>query len=349
MRTVVGAGCWPGQGEGPVVWLEGNRRWSREPVADRASELFRFRAELGRAVSELDTWSERQETVAARLALQGYRDALLEDAWGRRVCALIDAEGLSAPAACLDGAQKVGALLARSPALQERAHHLIEAAQWLAGRLAPAGYPPDAILAAERLTILDLLDRQHPALVADPTPPVVVGQAPLIWGVPGLSPDWAGRRLGFASSVIRLDVSEHRWWQLRDDQIQGHPLCYPNGDIEAIERMARRLGRKPVALIQRLDDLAAVPLFVAEVAAVAVDLDRLGPTPRLKHPGLELLLRASAAVAASAGVPMIAGGEPAARQPERWVALGFSGFFSTRVPQGGHYTHALRRGKEGSM
>lgn len=349
MRTVVGAGCWPGKGEGPVVWLEGSRTWTREPVSDRATEVLRFRAELGRAVMDLDTWSEAQETVAARLVLQGYRDALLEDAWARRVCALIDAEGLPAAAACVEAAEKVGALLARSVALQERVHHLMEAVQWLAGRLSPFSYPPDAILAAERLGVLALLDRQHPALVADGARPEVVGKAPLIWGVPGLGPDWSGRRLGFASTVIRLDMSEHPAWVLKDDQINGHPVCHPNGDIDALERMARRLGRKPVALIGRLDDLAAVPLFIAEVAAVAVDLDRLGPAPRLKHPGLELLMRAAAAVAVSAGVPMLVGGEAATKHPDRWLALGFTGLFGTRLPQGGHHTDALRRHKEGRM
>ncbi len=349
MRTVVGAGCWPGKGEGPIVWLEGGQTWSRDPVADRAAEVLRFRSELDRAIMDVDTWSEQQETVAARLTLQGYRDALLEDAWGRRVCALIDTEGLPAAAACVDGAERVAQLLARSEALHERAAHLVEAAGWLAGRLGSVAHPPQAILAAHRLGVLQLLDRRQPLLLADGAEPSILGRVPLVWGVPGLGPEWHGRRIAFAGTVVRLDLPDERWWQLNGELLQGHPICHLNGDVEAVARTARRLGCKPVAMIQRLDDLAAVPLFVAEAAAIAVDLDRLGPAPRLKHPGFELLLKASAAVAASAGVPMLAGGEPVAKTPDRWLALGFTGFYGARLPQGGPQTHALRRGKESSL
>lgn len=349
MRTVVGTGCWPGKGEGPVVWIEGEQAWSRELAPDRSAEVFRFRAELGRALGDLEAWSELQQTVEARLLLQAYRDALLEDAWSRRACASIDTEGLSATAACMDAAERVAPLLARSEELQGHAGALLESARWLATRLSPPDLPAGAILAASRLNVLELLDRRHPALVAEGAAPAVIGRAPLVWGVPGLGPDWNGRRVAFANMALLLDAPSYRWWQLTENELQGHPVCHLNGDPPAIDRMAHRLGRKPAVILHRLDDLAAVPLFAGSVAAIAVNLDKLGPAPRLKHPGLELLLKAASAVAAGAGVPMLAGGEPVTRSPEHWLAIGFTGFYGTRLPQGGFHSHAVRGRKEGGL
>lgn len=360
MQTVVGAGCWPGRAEGTVVWIGGDgpggsagrapdRLLDSRPAPDRAAEVLRFRAALGQAVADLENWAERQLTLEGRVLLQGYKEALLEEAWSRRACGLIDADGLTAAAAALEAASAVAAVLGRSPDLTERKENLETATRWLAGRLAPAALPPDAILAASALTPLDLLDLGgRPALLVRADDPPVVGGGPVVWGVPHLGPHWAGRRVAVDGARVVLDVPAPRWWTLDQERLNGHPVCYLNGDLEAVGRMARKLGRPPVVMIRRLDDLAAVPLFVRGTAGVALDLDRLGPAPRLKHPGVRLLVRQAAEAAREAGVPLLAGGEPADKHPDTWFSLGFTALFG-RGPSRGGGQHALRGDSQGGL
>ncbi|HYF75888.1 MAG TPA: phosphoenolpyruvate-utilizing N-terminal domain-containing protein [Symbiobacteriaceae bacterium] len=352
MQTVVGAGCWPGRAEGTVVWLGGDRGeagGSGGGTADRAGEVLLFRAALGQAVADLERWAERQSTLEGRVLLQGYKEALLEDAWSRRACALIDGDGLTADAAAAEAARTVAAVLGRSPDLRDRKEHLETAARWLAGRLAPFVMPPDAVVAAEALSPVELLDLGgRPALVADATEPPVVGDGPVIWGVPQLGPHWAGRRVALNGAKVTLDVPAPRWWTLDHDQINGIPVCYVNGDMEAIGRMARKVGRPPIALVRRLDDLAAVPLFARDTAGVALDLDRLGPAPKLKHPGVQLLLRRALEATREAGLPLLAGGEPAAKHPDTWLAFGFTALYGAGHHRGGAQ-HAIRGDAQGGL
>ena len=345
MQTVVGAGCWPGRAEGPVVWLGGDRAGTDAGgavAADRAAEVLRFRGALGQAVADLERWAERQPTLEGRVLLQGCKEALLEDAWSRKVCALIDGEGLPAAAAAREAARAVAGVLGRSPELLERKESLEMAAGWLAGRLAPDALPSEAILAADHLTPLELLDLGgRAALLGSATEPPVVGDGPVVWGVPGLSPTWAGRRVAIDGARVVLDVPAPHWWTLADEKINGIPVCHLNGDLEAIARMTRKLGRPPVVMIRRLDDLAAVPLFAARTAGVALDLDKLGPAPKLKHPGVQLLLRQALEAARAARVPALAGGEPAAKHPDSWLSLGFTALFG-RGPSRVGGDHAIR-------
>lgn len=343
MRTVGGAGCWPGRAEGSVVWVESWER-ARSQVADRAAEVLRFRAAVGQAVADLEAWSERQETLQARLLLQAYRDALLEDAWNRRTVALIDAEGYDGATAVMNAAHQISAVMRNDPSLLDRAEKIESGADWLAERLAPCPLPTDAILAAREFSPVFLLDRRHPALMAGPEP-AVAGEGLLVWGVPDLGPDWDGRRVTIENRQITLDAPDPRWWRLDGDRINDLPICHVNGRPEGVERMARKLKVRPVAMVNRLEDLAAVPLFVAEAAAIAVDLDRL---PRPKHPGVRLLLQAAAEAARAAGVPFLAGGEPAAKQPDTWFALGFTARFGPEHTRGGR-NHAVRSHQDRSL
>ncbi|MDF2627738.1 MAG: sugar isomerase [Symbiobacteriaceae bacterium] len=355
MQTVVGAGCWPGRAEGTVVWLGGDRGQGSGDgaapghTADRAGEVLLFRAALGQAVADLERWAERQPNLEGRMLLQGYKEALLEEAWSRRVCALIDSEGLTADLAAAAAARTVAAVLGRSPELYDRKEHLETAVRWLAGRLAPFVMPPDAVVAADALSPVELLDLGgRPALVASPVEPPVLGDGPVVWGVPQLGPAWAGRRVAIDQARVVLDAPAPRWWALEHDQINGIPVCYVNGDIEAVARMARKVGRPPIALVRRLDDLAAVPLFARDTAGVALDLDRLGPGPKLKHPGVQVLLRRALEATREAGLPLLAGGEPAAKHPDTWLAFGFTALYGPGRFRGGAQ-HAVRGDAQGGL
>jgi phosphoenolpyruvate-protein kinase (PTS system EI component) len=207
MRTIAGTGAWPGRAEGPVVWLRRERAVTEAVVADRAAEVLRFRSELRRALGDLEAWSEQQQTVEGRLLLQGYRDALLEDAWGHRVCALIDSEALCAPAAAIKVAAQVSGVMARAGSLQERADHLRAVGRWLADRLDPLSLPADAILAANRLSPLAAIDRTHPAVTGGPEPPVL-GAAPLVWGLREIGPHWQGKRMAIDGRRVHLRRGE---------------------------------------------------------------------------------------------------------------------------------------------
>jgi hypothetical protein len=345
MRTIAGTGAWPGSAEGPVVWLRRERPVADMQVPDRAAEVLRFRVALGRALADLEAWLEQQQTVEGRLLLQGYRDALLEDAWGGRVCDLIDGEGLCAPGAAVKVAAQVSGVMARSGALQERAEHLRAVARWVAERLDPMPLPDDAILAGNRLSPLAVIDRRHPAITGGPEPPVV-GGAPLVWGVREIGPHWQDKRIAIEGRHIRLDVPEPNRWSLADDQLNGLPVRPVQGRPETFRLMAGRLGRRPAALIQRLDDLAAVPLLVGEAGAVAVDLDRLGP---VAHPGVRLLVDAAALACKRAGIPLVVGGEAANADPDFWFALGCTALFDRARPRGGASARAIRRGKKSSL
>jgi hypothetical protein len=310
--------------------------------------VLRFRAAVGAALADLERWLEQQPTVESRILVRSYQDAVHEDAWTRRACALIDGQGLTAPAAAREAAGAVAAVLEQTEELHGRAEALRVAARWLAGRLSgpPPAWPADAIVAAADLTPLELLDLGRPAIIGG-NGPMVVGETPLVWGIPHLGPHWAGRLVAIDGPTLTLDLPDQRWWHLDGDQLGGCQVCYLNGDLEAIERMTRKTGGPPVAMVSRLDDLAAVPLFLKETAAVAIDLDRMGPAPRLKHPGVQLLFKAAAAAAREAGIPLMAGGEPVEKHPDAWLAL-FPALF-TRSPARGGLQRALRRNAPGGM
>jgi hypothetical protein len=358
MQIVQGAGCWPGQAEGRVVWVgfsgagragdAGALGGVAEPVADRAAEVLRLRAAMGAALADLERWLERQPAVEGRLLIQSYRDAAQEDAWSRRACSLIDGQGLPAPAAAVAAAGTVAAVLEQTEELHGRAEALRAVARWVAGRLAESpGWPVDAILAAADLSPLELLDLERPVIMAGGQPPVA-GEGVLVWGVPRLGPAWEGRRVVIDGSTLTLDPPDPRWWHLDGNTLGGCQVCYLNGDLEAIARISRKTGELPVVVLSRLDDLAAVPLFLRETAAVAVDLDRMGPAPRLKHAGVQLLFKAAAEAARAAGVPFMAGGEPVEKHPDTWLSFGFTALF-TRSPARGGGQRALRRNALGGL
>lgn len=347
MRTIAGTGCWPGRAEGPIVWLNPERHRKRSPTLDRLGEVMRFRAEVGRALADLEGWSEQQATVEGRLLFLGYREALLEDAWTARVTACIDGEGATAAVAALEVALQISAVMARSDALTERAEQMRAVGQWMADRLDPLPLPPGAIVAGTRLPPLAVVDRQCPAVTGGPEPPVT-GGGPLVWGVREIGPHWHGRRVAIDGQRITLDLPDPRWWALDGNQLNGLPICYLNGNPGAVRRMAHKLGRRPVAMLQRLDDLAAAPLLAGEAAALALDLDRLGPAPRLKHPGVRMLLDAAVAAARRASIPLVAGGEPARKEPDLWLSLGCTALFGEAGSRGGRID-AVRRGKESGL
>jgi L-ribulose-5-phosphate 4-epimerase len=196
---------------------------------DRALEILAFRDGVVRAAAGLETWCDRQETLAERLVFQGYKEVLLEDAWSRRACALIDTEGFSAGTAAVKAAGQVAGIMSRSDDLRERAGRLESAARWLAGRLDRATgpeLPPDAILAAADLSPLELLDLQRPALIAGPEPSVR-SDGVLVWGVPGLGPDWHGRRVTIDGPAVMLDLPDSRRtgypWALLPCSIEASP------------------------------------------------------------------------------------------------------------------------------
>lgn len=346
MQRVRGAGCWPGQAEGRVVWMPQILPGAGEGAADRAAEVLAFRAAVGQALADLERWSELQPALEGRLKLQACREALLEHAWVQRVCALIDSEGRTAPVAAVEAAGALAQVLRRRNA-DDLADHLPEVARWIARRLRPVPLPPESILAAPHLSAPELLDLNGPALIASAEPPPVAGTGPVVWGVPGLGPDWHGRRVAADGDLITAGIPDPIWWVQDGDRLRGLPVCMLNGDPDALGRMERKLGTRPAAMIRRLDDLAAVPLFVERAAAVAVDLDRLGPAPRLKHPGFRLLIQAAAAAAQKAGVPLVAGGEPVRRQPDTWLAMGFTALFGPANFRGGE--HALRIDAPGGL
>lgn len=109
--------------------------------------------------------------------------------------------------------------------------------------------------------------------------------------------------------------------------------------------MAAALGRLPVAVIHRLDDLAAVPLFAQHAAALALDLDRLGRSHSLRHPGVRLLIES----AIRTGLPLLAGGKAAYANPAFWLEIGFAAVYGATPPQGGIYPNAVRGDAQGGL
>jgi L-ribulose-5-phosphate 4-epimerase len=211
MQAVEGAGCWPGQVRGRIVWGAPAPAVPAEAPAERAHEVLRFRAGLTQAVADVERWLEHQSTVEGRVLVQGYRDALLDDAWTQRASALIDGQGTVAGDAALQAAAELGAVLRRSAALAARADQLVAVAEWLAGRLSqPLPLPPDTVLAAPDLSPLQVLDLRCPALIAG-AEPTVTGTGVLVWGVPHLGPDWNGRWVAIDGVQVTLDAPEpHR-------------------------------------------------------------------------------------------------------------------------------------------
>lgn len=158
------------------------------------------------ALADLEGWRERQETLEGRMLIQSYCEALQDAALSQRTAALIDGQGLSASAALVEAARLIGRVMGRSEALRERAQALAEVAHWLAGRLSPwrVVLPADGILLAESLPPLALLDRRHPAIIGGGEP-ALVGAAPLVWGVAGISPAWAGRTAQIDGTSVLID------------------------------------------------------------------------------------------------------------------------------------------------
>ncbi|MBY6276571.1 class II aldolase/adducin family protein [Symbiobacterium thermophilum] len=185
-------GVWPGEAEGRIVWVDPEWQPERAGCADRPAEIGRLREAVGRALHDLDAWMDRQPTLGGRVLLQHCREALQDPAFMERVTMLIDQHGLTAPAALMEAASLVGGIMARSEELRERAAALRQTARWLARRLDGAAHPEDAILASRAFSALELLDRTRPAVMAAGEP-VVVGDAPLLWGVDAVAPEWAGR------------------------------------------------------------------------------------------------------------------------------------------------------------
>ncbi len=192
MAVFSARGVWPGEAEGRIFWVDAEAKPERASCADRPAEIGRLREAVSRALADLDGWMERQPTLGGRVLLQHCREALQDQAFMQRVTMLIDQHGLAAPSALVEAAGLVGSIMARSEELQERARALEETARWLARRLAGDRYPPDAILAGQAFSALELLDRTQPAVMAAGEP-AVVGDAPLLWGVDAVSPEWHGR------------------------------------------------------------------------------------------------------------------------------------------------------------
>ncbi|MFZ5815716.1 MAG: class II aldolase/adducin family protein [Bacillota bacterium] len=207
MDAYTGLGCWSGRAAGRIHWVEPRLAWDRTPVRDRGAEIARLRAAVSQALADIDRWMEGQSLLEGRVALQNYRDALQDGAFTGRVAMLIDLHGLPAPAALVEAAGLVAGVMARSEELSERAQALPVVARWLAGRLLPTAYPPDAVLAAAELSPLELLDRSQPAIIAAGDPGVT-GDLPLVWGVPGLSPAWHGRQIRIDGRTVVLGPPE---------------------------------------------------------------------------------------------------------------------------------------------
>jgi len=358
MRTVTAAGCWPGRIRGRVVWLGAEPSGQAPgPVADRAEEVRRFRREVSRGLADLEAWSEGQPVLEGRLLLQGYRDALQEESWIRRVCLAVDQEGMPAAGAAVAAAEKVSAVMVQREALRERAGYLLTVARWIARRLRPLDLPEDAVLAAEQLSPLETLDRRHPALIAGPEPPVR-GGGPLLWGVPGLGPHWHGRRVEADGLTITLEEEVEPepepapaesgpplWEWEGSSRLNGRPVCRLNGDPGILQGARKQWDQPPVVLVSRLDDLAAVPLFVRETGGVAVDLDKAAPGPRGHHPGVRRLLEEAIQAAGEAGVPVAVGGELVRRNLAEWLALGISGILNGPVPRKGAVSRTKGAGR----
>lgn len=197
-------GAWPGEAEGRIYWVDKEWKPERARCTDRPAEFARLREAVARALADLDAWMERQPTLGGRVFLQHCREALQDPAFMERVTTLIDQHGLTAPAALVEAAALVGGIMARSEELRERAQALQDAARWLARRLAGATYPPDAILASQAFSALELLDRTRPAVMAAGEP-AVVGDAPLLWGMAAVSPEWNGRPARIRGRELILD------------------------------------------------------------------------------------------------------------------------------------------------
>jgi len=202
-----GRGCWPGRASGRIHWVEAVPTYDRAPVADRAAEISRLRAATSAALAELERLTEEQPTLGAKVVLQAYREALQDQALTGRVTMLIDVHGLPAPAAVVEGASLVAQVMSRSEALEDRAQLLPVAARWLARRIDTPELPPDTILAAAELSPLELLDRRYPAIVGSGEPGVQ-GETPLVWGVEGVNPDWAGRIAHVDGETVALEPRE---------------------------------------------------------------------------------------------------------------------------------------------
>lgn len=207
MEAYTGLGAWAGRAEGRIVWIEPPTEWDRTPLPDRAAEIGRLKGEITRALVDLDGWIEQQAAIEGRIVLQTYREALQDGAFTGRVNMLIDLHRLPAPAALVEAAGLVAGVMARSEELSDKARALPGAARWLARRMAPVTYPPDAILAGREFSPLDLLDRTHPAIMSAGDPGVV-GEAPLVWGMPDLSPDWDGRSARIDGNTVVLAAQE---------------------------------------------------------------------------------------------------------------------------------------------
>lgn len=207
MEVYTAAGCWPGQGAGRIVWVEPAVQWDRTPVTDRAAELIRLRQAISQGLADLDGWMEKQQTLEGRILLQRCRESLQDPAFTQRLTNLIDQHAVPAPAALVEAAGLVAGIMARSEELKERAESLPLVARWLAGRLAGLSYPPDAVLAARAFSVLELLDRTQPAIMAAGEPGVM-GEAPLLWGIEAAAPEWAGRRAIFQGNRLEIGLEE---------------------------------------------------------------------------------------------------------------------------------------------
>lgn len=316
MSLVEGCGCWPGKASGRVVWIEALPQIDSGPVSDRQTEVNRFRAALASALVALEGWAELQTTVEGRLLAQGYQEALANRAWSRRAIGLIDRERLSAQAAARRAADTVGPLLGRSPDQAEQGRHLVMAAQAISEWLEPRRFAEDAVVAAEQLSTLALLAVGRPLLLAGVEAPAGAGPGPVVWGVPGLTPAWNGCWVSIDD--CRVERRPPDSWVLYEDRLNEMPLWRIDGKPGAVPTHSAA-----AALISRLDDLAAVPMLANLVAAIAVDLEALGYTTGVDHPGTLLLLKAAAGAAQSAGIPFLAGS--GAR--DCWSELGFTGLY----------------------
>jgi len=330
MSLVEGCGCWSGQASGRVVWLDGAPRIDGATVVDRLAEVNRFRVAIRSALAALERWADEQTTLEGRLWAQSYQEALGNQDWSRRTVGLIDRAGLPARAAALRAAETLASLMARNAGQAEQGQHLVVAAEALGEWLEPRGLDNDAVVAAKNLSTLALLAVGRPALLAGVEAPVGVGSGPVVWGVPGLNPDWHGCRVRIDD--CRVDLSAAETWLLFDDRLNDLPIW----------RMDGKPGDGPTigasaALVNRLDDLAAVPLVAATVGAIAVDLGALGHTTSIDHPGTLRLLQAAAEAAHSAGIPFLAGGCVC----DRWSELGFTGSYRSAHREEGSGSHAL--------
>ncbi|MFZ5827580.1 MAG: class II aldolase/adducin family protein [Bacillota bacterium] len=230
MEAYTGLGAWAGRAEGRILWIEPPTAFDRTPLSDRAAEIGRLKDEIGRAAADLDRWVEQQGTIEGRVVLQNCREALQDTAFTGRVTMLIDLHRLPAPAALVEAAGLVAGIMARSEELSDKAQALPGVARWLARRMEPVAYPPDVILAGREFSPPELLDRTHPALMSAGDPGVT-GEAPLVWGLPDLSPEWDGRSVRIDGNTVVVVPEE-----------EGRPVQY-EAERRAVLEFARRMKR----------------------------------------------------------------------------------------------------------